>query len=238
LREALLAAKMGIWEWSEATDNVTWVDNLYRIAGQDLNVTDAPSEIYARALVPESWERLKVEAETAFITGTSFELDLELVRPDGSRRFLIARGKPLRDADGHITKLRGTVQDITERKKAEEELRRSKEEGQSVMASIPDFLWSADIDGQGRVTHRYYSPVVEKITVRPNTTCRVRRAGSIRFILMTGSGSRKLLRPSAPPKCLSSPRNTGLSFPMEIFVGFMTACRCGGRKGESALMAW
>jgi PAS domain S-box-containing protein len=59
------------------------------------------------------------------------------------------------------------LEDVTERKRAEEELRQSKEELQGVMASIPDYLWSVVVDGEGNWKYRYHSSVVEKITGRP-----------------------------------------------------------------------
>jgi PAS domain S-box-containing protein len=68
-----------------------------------------------------------VAAENALTGGTPFELDLELVRPDSSKRWVIGRGEPVRDAGGHITGLRGTVQDVTERKRAEIEVRASEQ---------------------------------------------------------------------------------------------------------------
>jgi PAS domain S-box-containing protein len=61
----------------------------------------------------------------------------------------------------------GVLEDVTERKRAEEELRQSKEELQSVTASIPDYLWSGDVDSRGNWKYRHYSSVVEKITGRP-----------------------------------------------------------------------
>ncbi len=120
LKEALLAAQMGVWEWALETGTVTWDGNLYRISGRDPKLP-APSyaeqqQIYA----PESWERLEGAVNKALAAGTPYELNLELVRPDGSKRWVIARGEASRDASGHITQLRGTVQDITERKAAEE----------------------------------------------------------------------------------------------------------------------
>jgi hypothetical protein len=63
--------------------------------------------------------------ENALATGTRYGLDLEMVRPDGSKRWVVSRGEPLRDASGKITQLRGTVQDISERKRADEDLRRA-----------------------------------------------------------------------------------------------------------------
>ena len=56
-----------------------------------------------------------------------YELDVELIRPDGTTRWVIARGKLQRDADGRIVRLRGTVQDITERRRSQEALRESEE---------------------------------------------------------------------------------------------------------------
>ena len=124
LREALLAAQMGVWEWTVATDTVTWDENLYTIAGRDPKLPAPSYQEHPQVYTPESWERLKAAVENALATGTPYELDLDLICPDGSKRWVIGRGHPLRDASGRITHLRGTVQDITERKQSEEALRR------------------------------------------------------------------------------------------------------------------
>ena len=60
--------------------------------------------------------------EAALHTGTPYELDLEMIRTDGTQRWVRARGEARRDAGGRIIGLRGTVQDIAERKLAEEAL--------------------------------------------------------------------------------------------------------------------
>ncbi|HME01088.1 MAG TPA: PAS domain S-box protein [Terriglobia bacterium] len=82
-------------------------------------------------------------------------------RKDGEYRWLEWRSAPA----GNL--VYAAARDVTERKRTQEELKRSQEELESVLASIPDYLWSAEIDGQGHSTYRYYSPVVEKITGRP-----------------------------------------------------------------------
>ena len=58
--------------------------------------------------------------ETALHTGAPYELVLEMIRADGAHRWIRARGEIHRDSAGNIARLRGTVQDITERKLAEE----------------------------------------------------------------------------------------------------------------------
>jgi len=125
LKEALLAAQMGVWEWTVADGALTWDESFYRIAGRDPKLLFPHAEEQAKMFAPESWERLKVAGENSLATGIPFELDLELIRPDGSKRWLIGRGKPWRDALGRITHLRGTVQDITEHARAEDALRAS-----------------------------------------------------------------------------------------------------------------
>jgi PAS domain S-box-containing protein len=69
---------------------------------------------------PESLQRLKTAVENTLATGTPHELDVEMVLPDGSKKWVISRGEPRRDASGRITWLRGTLQDITERKRSQE----------------------------------------------------------------------------------------------------------------------
>ena len=59
------------------------------------------------------------------------------------------------------------VVDITERKRAEQAERESSDELRRVMASVSDYLWSAEVDRHGEFVYRYYSPVVETITGRP-----------------------------------------------------------------------
>jgi len=120
LKEALQAAQMGTWEWALDTDTVTWDENLFRIAGLDAKEPVPRYQGHSAFLTPASWDYMKLAVEKALTTGTPYELDLELVRPDGSKRWVIDRGKARRDASGRITHLYGTLQDITERKRAEQ----------------------------------------------------------------------------------------------------------------------
>ncbi|MFH1604520.1 MAG: sensor domain-containing diguanylate cyclase, partial [Pseudomonadota bacterium] len=55
--------------------------------------------------------------------GTGYELELERVRADGGSKWVIARGEPIRDVNGDIVGLRGTAEDITQRKLIEEYFR-------------------------------------------------------------------------------------------------------------------
>src|SRR3984957_6436369 len=122
LREAQRVANVGSWEWMIETGTIAWSEELYKIAGRE-HQKDPPSlaEMPQR-LTPQSWLHLKPAMERAAKSGDPYELDLELVRPDGTTRWIIARGEAVRDTNGQITKIRGTAQDITERKRDAEEI--------------------------------------------------------------------------------------------------------------------
>ena len=122
LKEAQRLAGVGSWQWDPVTDTVVWSEELYRIAGRDPSLPAVSYKEHSQLYTPESWDRLRAAVETALHTGAPYELVLEMVRADGTHRWVTARGEAQRDAGGHVARLRGTVQDITQRKLAEEEL--------------------------------------------------------------------------------------------------------------------
>jgi PAS domain S-box-containing protein len=122
LKEAQRLAQVGSWRWDPATDTVTWSEELYRIARRDPNLPAVSFREHPQLYTAESWERLRCAVEEALRTGTAYELELEMVRSDGIKRWISARGEAQRDTSGRIVLLRGTAQDITERKQAEEAL--------------------------------------------------------------------------------------------------------------------
>ena len=122
LIEAQRLAGVGSWQWESRTDTVIWSQELYHLMGFDPILPVPPYKEHGHLFAAESWERLQRAVQGALQTGTSYELDLEIARPESIVKWEIARGEPVRDESGQIIGLRGTVQDITERKRAEETL--------------------------------------------------------------------------------------------------------------------
>ena len=127
LQEAQRLAQIGSWQWTVATDTVKWSEELYHIAGRDPNLSAPRYAEMSSIYTPESWKRLSAVVTKALQSGESYDLDLEIVRPDSTKRHTSARGETNYDASGKVVGLHGTVQDITERKRAEETLKISKE---------------------------------------------------------------------------------------------------------------
>jgi PAS domain S-box-containing protein len=131
LEEAQRVAHVGHWEWDLETDVVVWSDETYRIFG--LSPQERPMDLATvRAMVhPEDREPLYRGVDEDLLAGVRPDAEFRIVRPNGEvrtvhsitpKRWSSMPGDAKRDASGRPYKLFGTVQDITERKRAEEAL--------------------------------------------------------------------------------------------------------------------
>lgn len=144
-----MAAHLGSWEWDIATDTVTWSDELFRIFQMDPQ-DGAPSFAEHPILYhPDDMERLRQAVEIAITDGTPYELELRAIRKDGQTRVCVARGFAKMSSLGRPVRLFGSLQDITERKRAEDAILRSKLLLQDVIDSTPDQMYVKDCQ------HRY-----------------------------------------------------------------------------------
>jgi hypothetical protein len=142
--EAQRLAQVGNWSWNPTTQDVSaWSEELYRIYGLNPAAPLPSGPEFGRLFTPESWAQFSATLERAKQTGWVPESELEIVRPDGSRSWVCMRGEAVRDASGHVLYLRGTVQDITERKQAAEVRSRLA----AIVESTGDAIISKDLDG-------------------------------------------------------------------------------------------
>lgn len=122
LAEAQHIARMGSWTLNVATGEVEWSEELFHIVGLDPAAEPPNYAVQAGMFVPDSWSRLTAAITHSVESGEGYELELEVVRPDGEHRFAVARASTARDADGRVVRLTGTFQDVTEIKQAREAL--------------------------------------------------------------------------------------------------------------------
>jgi PAS domain S-box-containing protein len=129
LEEAQRVAHVGHWEWDLETGVVVWSDETYRIFG--LSPQERPMDLATvRAMVHhEDRESLYRGVDEDLVAGVRPDAEFRIVRPSGevrtvysltSERWNSLPGDAKRDASGRAYKLFGTIQDITERKRAEE----------------------------------------------------------------------------------------------------------------------
>jgi PAS domain S-box-containing protein len=146
LREAQEMAHLGHWEWSPHSQEVNWSEEMYRIAGLDPAgppPTDADRE---KLYTPESLRRLNQAVARAIREGLPYQIDLDLLRPDGELRCVTVMGRPDRDENGDVVRLAGTMQDVTELTVARREIERTSQRLALATQAASIGIWDWDIE--------------------------------------------------------------------------------------------
>ncbi len=125
LKDAQVLGKIGYWEFDINTQKIIWSDQVFELYNRDLSLGPPTSEEEGTYYSPETTNRLREYASRAIEYGEEFKYDLEATLPGGNLVQLSALMRPIKDKNGRATKLIGTVQNITERKKAEDALKES-----------------------------------------------------------------------------------------------------------------
>ena len=146
LLEAQRLAHIGSWHWDAQKDISTGTDEMLRIYGFDPATQTFPSFKDQRGLwfLPEEWDRLNAAALESLRTGTGYDLEMQALR-NGQPIWTHTRSEAVFDSGGRIVGLRGTVQDITDRKQAEEALRVAEELARQRLAEIEDLYHNAPV---------------------------------------------------------------------------------------------
>ena len=125
LEEAQRIAHLGYWDHDLDTDLRTWSDETYRIFGLAPQERTITSAAWQDLVHPEDRRMVNQAVAEALRGGSRYDVDYRVVRPDGAVRVVHSQGDVTRDELGRPCRIFGTVQDITERKQAEEDLRES-----------------------------------------------------------------------------------------------------------------
>jgi len=123
LAEAQRIACLGSWDWSMARDEMLWSDQVYRIFDRNPNEFAPTYSAFLSAIHPEDQSKVKAAMRKALRERVSCSLDHRIVRPDGATRVVHERAEAMFDRDGRPLRLVGTVQDVTEQREAEIQMR-------------------------------------------------------------------------------------------------------------------
>ena len=115
-------SKTGGWEYDVATGRLTWTDEVFRIYGVER--TSDPIEVpqAVAAYDPESAPIIEAAFERLVAEGEPYDLELGLIRADGQRSWVRTIGRPVIE-DGRVVRVGGHIADVTDRRRAEEEIR-------------------------------------------------------------------------------------------------------------------
>ena len=121
LEEAQRVAHIGHYEWNLAANRVTWSAELYRIYGLPPQEGSIDMAMVREMMHPDDREHVFGAAEDVVRSGVNAAAEHRVVRPTGEVRTVQAIGTVKRDASGRAYEIFGTVQDITDSRRAEEE---------------------------------------------------------------------------------------------------------------------
>jgi PAS domain S-box-containing protein len=134
LAETQEIAHIGSWGWDIASGEMHWSDETYRIFGQGSQESEPTYATFLTSVHPDDRASVRRSAEEALAEGEQFGMDHRVVLPSGDVRVVHQQAEVTRDESGRAVRVVGTAQDITERERAERELREYRDHLEQVVA--------------------------------------------------------------------------------------------------------
>jgi len=126
LARAQAVAQIGSWVSAPGpTGALSWSREVFRIFGVREDEFDGTAQEFFARVHPDDVEAVRRASEEAVADGRPYTVEHRIIRPDGTVRWVHERADILRDEQGRVTRMIGIVQDITDRRAAEDALRQS-----------------------------------------------------------------------------------------------------------------
>ncbi|MEE3715335.1 PAS domain S-box protein [Tumidithrix elongata RA019] len=148
LAKAEKLAHLGNWEYDLTTGKIIWSEELFQIWGREPSLGEPTYTELLQIVHPSQRKEFDATVTRAIQSGGSYEMDLQILHPDGSIRYICSRGSTILDEAGRRIALFGATHDITERKLAEIELKLAKEELESKVRERTSELMAANFSLQ------------------------------------------------------------------------------------------
>ncbi len=147
LRRAQQIAGMGFWQLDLATRHSWWSDEIFRIFGYEPQSFRSSQQRLLEMVHPDDRELVRQQIEAGVTSRGPYHTNYRIVRPDGTIRHVHSESDGVtRDAQGVPVHLFGILQDITDRERAEEDLRHARDTLGLVINTAPVFIFWKDRD--------------------------------------------------------------------------------------------
>lgn len=128
LAEAQHIAHIGNWDWDIVKNTLWWSNEIFRIFGLTPQTFGATYEAFLASVHPQDRDVVNAAVNEALHERKPYSIDHRIILPDGTTRVVYEQAEVAYDEAGRPVRMVGTVQDITDRKQAEEALRKSEEQ--------------------------------------------------------------------------------------------------------------
>jgi diguanylate cyclase (GGDEF)-like protein/PAS domain S-box-containing protein len=160
LNETQRLARLGGWDLDLLKNDLKWSDEIYRIFEIEPTQFGTLYEAFLDTVHPDDRDLVNRTYTESVQNRIPYDIVHRLRMKDGRVKYVHERCETFYDEQGRPLRSHGTVQDITERKQAEETLFHEKERAQVTLQSIGDAVITTD--AEGLIT--YLNPIAEEIT--------------------------------------------------------------------------
>jgi len=116
------ASRSGVWDWDIASGKLNWSDEFFRLFGLDPRTVTASFDTWRAVVHPDDLLDAEARIQAAVVQRQSLTNEYRIVLPDGTVRWIDARGDVFTDAQGQPARMSGICIDATLRKTTEAEL--------------------------------------------------------------------------------------------------------------------
>lgn len=141
-------ARLGNWVRDIESGQISWSDEVFRIFGLEPGSPQPDYGDILRLVHPEDRERLERAIADALENGSGYELEQRIIRSDGSQRTVQERARVVRGDGGRSVRMRGTIQDVTDRRRLEDQLRDQRDLVETILDGLPAIFFLLDTEGR------------------------------------------------------------------------------------------
>lgn len=141
---ALSASRMALWSVDLRAGRITWTPDVYELLG--CPTFDGSMAGFSRWIHVDDRDAALAALSESLRSGDPLDHEFRWWHERGEWRWIVCRAQGERDADGRITQMLGTVQDVTEAHEAAEELRSSELRFRQVTENIEEVFWLTNIE--------------------------------------------------------------------------------------------
>jgi PAS domain S-box-containing protein len=140
------AAGFGVWMWTIARNQIWGSERWLRLFGFAPDAIVSFEKVIQR-IHPGDRETVEREVRRALADRVDYAGEYRVILPDGTQRWIVARGQMHSDTHGKPARMLGAAIDITERKRTEEALQNSEEKFRQFFKNTPDYCYIISTDG-------------------------------------------------------------------------------------------